>query len=347
MQQVFAAGAATPISFMDIIRREEKAAPRIRERAVYRVLKFLIDTPAFCFTTYDHNDNPIFTPPPPIHQLPTGLTHATCQYMLDTIHVDEASYKGNIRCLDEFFKQLGFRSSEGQQRLASTVRVCAGDQMTMSRLRGLHKFRSEDLNSYERLEFLYKQCGFFHAQMSQETSLHSQYYGTRASLGLVHAFDLLNRKGLSSPSVKGTFHHDIKEGLYHVAEARFRDLWCVVGKTENLEDLRSRSPQDLLAIATTIVSGYASTLAMQNHSDRPNDLQDDLLYQSIQWSRDVLDYIDFNEAMSSGDVGRMEDQLPRLLFRFAGGGNSKYAIEILEVLQFLDRESTPMMKYAQ
>ena len=34
----------------------------------------------------------------------------------------------------------------------------------------------------------------------------------------------------------------------------------------------------------------------------------------------------------------MEDLLPTLLFRFMGGGNHKYATEILELLYKLDRE---------
>jgi hypothetical protein len=41
----------------------------------------------------------------------------------------------------------------------------------------------------------------------------------------------------------------------------------------------------------------------------------------------------------------MQDLLPTLLFRFAGGGNSKYTIEVLELLQGLNREWTPELKY--
>ncbi|KAH7917006.1 hypothetical protein BV22DRAFT_977203, partial [Leucogyrophana mollusca] len=46
-----------------------------------------------------------------------------------------------------------------------------------------------------------------------------------------------------------------------------------------------------------------------------------------------------------GDVGRMEDLLPTLLLRFAGGGNSKYTIEVLELLQGLRREWPDVIKY--
>jgi hypothetical protein len=45
-----------------------------------------------------------------------------------------------------------------------------------------------------------------------------------------------------------------------------------------------------------------------------------------------------DRAVSFGDIGLLEDLLPRLLFRFIGGGSSNYLIEILELLQGLHRE---------
>jgi hypothetical protein len=56
------------------------------------------------------------------------------------------------------------------------------------------------------------------------------------------------------------------------------------------------------------------------------------------WNTDVLPYLELRDAIKHGDVGRMEDLLPTLLFRFSGGGNPKYTIEILELLQGLRRE---------
>ena len=58
----------------------------------------------------------------------------------------------------------------------------------------------------------------------------------------------------------------------------------------------------------------------------------------MQWNRDALQYIVLDHTIHHGDVGLMEDMLPHLLFRFIGGQNSKYANEILELLQGLHRE---------
>jgi hypothetical protein len=63
------------------------------------------------------------------------------------------------------------------------------------------------------------------------------------------------------------------------------------------------------------------------------------------WNADVLPYLQLRDAIKVGDIGRMQDLLPTLLFRFAGGGNSKYTIEILELLQGLKCEWTDEIKY--
>lgn len=57
--------------------------------------------------------------------------------------------------------------------------------------------------------------------------------------------------------------------------------------------------------------------------------------QWTMWNMDVLPYLELWDAIKHGDVGHMEDLLPTLLFRFSGGGNPKYTIEILELLQGL------------
>lgn len=70
-----------------------------------------------------------------------------------------------------------------------------------------------------------------------------------------------------------------------------------------------------------------------------------MLQNQILFVRDLLDYINLDDAMRTGDVGRMRDLIPRLLFRFHGGNNWKYTIEVLESLQGLEREFPPDFQY--
>jgi hypothetical protein len=173
--------------------------------------------------------------------------------------------------------------------------------------------------------------------MAVKHSIHSQYYGTQQGFGLVHAFDLLKRKGLHSPSIQGNFHNQLREAFLHVTEARFRDIWCVAGKVEALRDLRERSPLELRSLALHIITDYASSEGMFKLSAQ-GERCDDLLYQLIQMAHNLLDYVLLDRAVSFGDIGLLEDLLPRLLFQFIGGGSSNYLIEILELLQGLHRE---------
>ena len=142
----------------------------------------------------------------------------------------------------------------------------------------------------------------------------------------------------------GTFHHGMQEALLHMAIAHFRDLWVVVGKVSSIKKLRKMRPEQLKAIATIIVDDYASQEALRKQRKVPVDEEDKAFVHGIMFCRDILNYIELDEAMRTGDVGRIQDLLPRLLFRFNGGGNSHYAIEILELLQGIHKEWTPELR---
>ena len=59
-------------------------------------------------------------------------------------------------------------------------------------------------------------------------------------------------------------------------------------------------------MAITVVSKHASSGAMHDLTAQ-GERCDDLLYQSVQMARDLLDYNLFNRALSSGDIGLLED----------------------------------------
>ena len=109
-------------------------------------------------------------------------------------------------------------------------------------------------------------------------------------------------------------------------------------------ELRRKKPAELHDLAARIWELYASTGAMVRLGQNGSKDPDELLPITIRFNRDLLDYFELDEAMGTGDVGRMEDMLPRLLFRFVGGNNNKYVVEVLELLQGLHREWTEEVK---
>ncbi len=195
-----------PITVSEIFDLEMDATPRLREQAIYRVMKFLADAPAFDFATYEFKESNIFSRPPPRYQLPTGPEHKVHQYMLDTVQIESASQEGTRKCLDEWMRQLGLDRPEAELRDHPTFQhllVWIGDQLTTVRIRSVKKDRSEDYNFVQRLEQFFEVFGWFHAQLAEETSFHKQYYANHTPFGLRHGLDILKRKGLHTTSVKG------------------------------------------------------------------------------------------------------------------------------------------------
>ena len=170
----------------------------------------------------------------------------------------------------------------------------------------------EDDNGYDRLDWLVTVFGWFPLQMVFANSLHRQYFGSGTSKELRAAFALLNRKGLQSVQIKGTFHHHLHEGILHVAEAHIRDCWSEVSGVEKLDQLCNRSPEELVALAEHLVDEYTSNEAVENLEEKPEGQNDDVMKQAIMWNRDVLYYLVLQRAMKTGDVGLIEDLLPHL-----------------------------------
>lgn len=334
-----------PITAGDILKLDDLAAERIFAFNKWRVLDFLLNAPKFDREKYRSRNNSLFHRPTPVQQLPTGKQFVHTQYILDTAHIEEVSLEGNLRCLDEWFRQLKLSTDEEQKKLShKKLWLWMGDQLTVSRIRSLQQLRARELNWWHRLEHLVPFFGWLHAQMAQEESIHKQHYATGTG-GLKHAFDLLKRKGLHAAAVQGNFHQRVHEAYYHILEAHIRDLWEAIGEVKDLSELRDKTPQELDKLATRILDEFASTLAYHRQTRKPLSRQDHVLQNQILFVRDLLDYVNLDDAIRTGDVGRMFDLMPRLLFRYHGGNNWKYTIEVLESLQGLQREFPPDFRY--
>ncbi|KAH7910138.1 hypothetical protein BJ138DRAFT_1009422 [Hygrophoropsis aurantiaca] len=338
LQQHRAAKSREPFNYRAILDGDHMALARIKKQYINHILRTLLDSPDF--VDYLHRDSDIFKPPPPVHELQCGVENSVKQYILGTADIEEASYEGNDKVLAEWFRQMGLNSDE-EKKKTGMMRVIPwiGDQMTVERLRGLWRFRHEDLNSFDRMDYMIPLFGWFHLVMAFANSLHKQYIGTSSGIGgLQQAFDILQRKGLQKSETKGPFWHHLDEALRHISEAHFRACWIAVGEVESLAHLKKQSPEQLYNLATKIVDQCASRKAIAKLNHVHEDRRDHVKSQFTMLNTDMLGYLELTDAIRVGDVGRMQDLLPLLLMRFSGGGNSKYTIEILELLQGLQRE---------
>jgi hypothetical protein len=331
--------------FSAVLYGNDDADDRIEAFNVHHVLQLLLNSPDFI--DYIHRKDPLFASPDAVHQLLGGLENAIKMFILRTSTYEEASYEGTLNVMADSFKQLLLDTKDEQEHTAlHRVIAWIGDQLTIERLRGLWKYRHEDHNSFDRLDYMVPIFGWFHLVMAFANSLHKQYLGTSAGIGgLRQAFDVLKRKGLISQSTKGPFWHNLDEALHHISEAHFRAAWLDVGNVKNLGDLKTKSPQALKDLAEKLIQDHASREALNKVDCMEAGKQDQIFRQWTMWNMDILPYLALRTAIKSGDVGRIEDLLPTLLFRFAGGGNPKYAIEMLELFQGLQREWPEKLRY--
>ncbi|RDB26990.1 hypothetical protein Hypma_005135 [Hypsizygus marmoreus] len=338
-QEKRAEGMKNPITGGKIYQLAHVAEKRIQPHILWQILKVILDHPEFDFATYKFKDSSSLNPPHAVDELPVGIDHVTLQFLLGSVNIPEAGYEDNSRLIQEWLRQLGLNTPENVQKLSLEQLIAwIGDQLTIDRLRKLFKFRAEDLNSYDRLDWVVLVFGWLHLMMAFANTLHKQYMGTAHGRGLSQAFDLLTKKGLGTSSIQGPFYHDLNEILYHKAAAHLREDWCFVAGIQHIHELRDKTPTELLDLAEVILQKHASNEALSTMAAQGEDQQDEVKQQTIMWNRDILHYIVLDQAIKNGDVGLMEDFLPHLLFRFIGGGSSNYTIEVLELLQALHRE---------
>ncbi|KAJ7666792.1 hypothetical protein DFH06DRAFT_1294986 [Mycena polygramma] len=340
LQEFRREGMGNPLTGAEIFKISLGADTRRQPHILFLILRYLFDSPDFDFATYNGKDSPLLQKPSAIRQLPFGKDHVTLQYLLGTLSIPEASYEDNARIILEWLRQMNSDLPDTEKKIGlEQVQVWVGDQLTVDRLRNLFRFRAEDDNSYERLDWLVVPPGWLHIQMAFANSLHKQHLGTAKGRGLSAAFDVIVRKGLQSAATQGPFFHDLNEALHIIAEAQIREVWLEIGKVTNLKELRNKTPEELHDLAGKIVAEHASSGALVRMKLKPRP--DELKTQSIMFLRDVLPYILLRSAVKHGDIGFMEDMIPFMLFRFIGGKNTNYTGEMLELHQGLHKEWPP------
>lgn len=311
------------------------AEERTAAREEFHILSILLDSPEF--DDYEHAGDPLLAPPPPVNGL--SPEDSPERFIFPAEDLDQSTYEANMKVLTRYFRHLRWDSLDEQKKTSLHHFIpIVGDQLTRSRLANMWKFRYQDINSFERLDWMLPLFGWFHVVMTFAGSLHKQYLGTSSGMGLRRAMDLLNRKGLQTVQTKGPFWHHLDELLHHVFAAHIRACWLHVGKVTELSKLKSLGPQQLLNMAKTIRTQFASSRAINLMRSTPNSKPDEFKLQFVMFNRDVLPYIDLRYEIKRGDVGGMLDAVPVLLQRFAGGGNSQYTSEFLDLIQSIKKE---------
>lgn len=222
--------------------------------------------------------------------------------------------------------------------------VWVGDQMTAQRCRQDQSFFQECRNSLARWDPFVFVFGGFHTLMTLGTAVLETFRGS--SVGPTFGGDivLLSRVGLEKKKgQKRHDFHDVDEFLHHEAEAHFRGLFGILTGCKSEDEVsqwaETHTDGDLFRLATTIYSNHASSGALERLKDN-----DQMQRNTILRARDMLLYSSTRRAFKYGDIDRIEDLLPELLFYFLGSSHPQYAKEVLEFLQLLRHECAPEMR---
>ncbi|KAG8779792.1 hypothetical protein FRC12_023837 [Ceratobasidium sp. 428] len=280
---------------------------------------------------------------------------------LPTMHINESTIKGNIEICTTIFKEVGFDTSSLEfQRF---VRLIAGDQLTVSRLRAIAKNRMGHESGYESFDWLVAITGLFHLKMAQAQGILETHLGdsnsSRNPVSLLYHQTLLFQKPLPSPAPFQTIRDLIRVSLH----GRILDCLLLVSDTPELASLATKlseldslaSPEQSLnrsfsrlrELAEAIYNKYANRkevykLREARKQAKDNEMAGDVVFEdSVLFICDALEFEEFIAAIKAGDSGRIITTLKLWTLSFQANGRSKYAKEMLHLIHNLTHVWSP------
>ncbi|KAL1683059.1 hypothetical protein EV122DRAFT_286615 [Schizophyllum commune] len=287
----------------------------------------------------------IDTQPTSSHVIPI---HTSEVHPLPAYPIDESSKQGNAEFISAAMAELKYENR------GDVVRLVAGDQLSMARLREVGAARAGHEGGPDALHWPVFVPGFFHYQMAAVNGFIYAHLGTvnhdvsnPASLQAHNT--LLRRKPIVATSLPP---YQVLKGLaFDSLGARILDCFLRVSGKASLdafcEDLTWRELQEL---ARQVVRQFADARVVHRlRRAREKDGKDrgDMVFENaVLFIRDGLLLREFNDAIKAGDSGRIILVLKTWAFSFRAQGRSRYATEILYLIHNLTHVWPPAIREA-
>ncbi|KAG0348798.1 hypothetical protein BGZ54_004533 [Gamsiella multidivaricata] len=232
-------------------------------------------------------------PPPIIRQLePTK----SMTFPLPSMKIDQATVDGNISIINKIFVDIlglpGEFFENGKQ-----VAV-GGDLFTIKRLHTMRKQRSDDVNAYERMEWIIPVMQLFHLQMVLAKAILRTHYGMRQSPGSLAFFQaLLNRKRINLDNPE---FHALDEFLRHCYRATVLRAWESTSVFKNWDKIQDEDLDD--DQIDTLVHGQLNQIIEQFINKALLDEHDTASRNAALFMRDMTHYIELSSAIKAGDI---------------------------------------------
>ncbi|KAA1470545.1 hypothetical protein DENSPDRAFT_774774 [Dentipellis sp. KUC8613] len=322
------------ITFAEHVRPSLDTRRRIHGHQDIHIVEILLEfCPSFAPKAHEYLASPILQhashrPPP--------KGHITRQFPLRASPTNESSTDGNIKIWYEAFGdylEMDVETQFGQFAIPSI-----NDQATNSNIRGAQALRKHDTSPFHKFDIVQPAPGFFHVQLNTSWYLLSHHRGSIGDHGSLDCFiQLLEKKrhGSAHPDF-----HALRATEFQVLSGTILHAWkreCGFPSLA-LFSASNPTPQALLDIARRIRQSYASGPTNQ---DPTAEGVDNIFRNTQLLLRDLLYFRTLQNAIKSGDFGRVEDLLGWFTIFFAGVGAPNYCSEFLHFIQNLRLVWTP------
>ncbi|KAJ3515079.1 hypothetical protein NMY22_g14542 [Coprinellus aureogranulatus] len=263
-------------------------------------------------------------------------THKTPLHPLPAWKIDESTIVGNAEVDAAIVEELQLRNQP--TTWMKYVRIIAGDQLSIARLRTLAALRAGNEGGYQGFGWGAWMPGLFHAKMADMHGFFVTHWGkanagTRNPGCLSFHNTLLRHLPISLTSLPS--FRTCRDLVFVSLYARVLHCLLLVSGHKSLAEYCEavKDWDTLRSHAEKIYQYYASPRNVQGLRDarmRSSATGGDMVLENaILFLRDALISREFTDAVKKGDSGRVLVVLKVLALSYRGNGRSKYAYEML------------------
>lgn len=276
---------------------------------------------------------------------------------LETIDYDPSSTEGTIRVLEDVCERQLERSSEDLSKYAI---LSVNDQGLAKTIRSAQVIRDMDRSSpYGRLQPFQLGIGMFHVSLNLSWLILATHRGSPKDPGSMgYWIEVLEKTRHQSAkpdfySIRATFLQVFRGMILHCWRTELSFLLKPTGKTMSTLEPSELSAEDIKKLSARILRLYATPdYAPVAFNDQANkgkkrafdedsgdsqatEKRDEISGGMKRLMRDLCIFFEFEDAVHSGDVGRLENLFGLLALMFCGGGATNYTHEFLHFIQNL------------
>lgn len=268
------------------------------------------------------------------------------------MEIDESSITGNAEVIDTILKELELEISSPE--FLERVRLFAGDQLSIARIRSIIKHRAGHEGGYASYDWIVPIPGLFHLKMAATQGVLETFFGqpntgARNPGSLWYHNTVLDRKPISLSSLPP--FRTTRDLIFHSLYARVLHCFLTVIGGTNLDDFSAiRTFKELQEAGKKVFEEYANseraTTLRQERAENPNNPKagDMVLENAILFLRDALILRELTDAIKVGDSQRIVLSIRMMALSFRGNGRTKYAHEMLFLVHNLTHVWPPKLR---